>query len=105
MILQSLFPAKDGRLSAGFIAVLLIRYLKVQISAMQNNPQQSSGIFTIFTGSFCQTCGVLDYFEDLIFELDNRSPISLAVIDFEAEDEVTFQVRYRLTYQKPSCAR
>ena len=62
-------------------------------------------VYVRFTGSFCRTCGVLDYFEDLIFELDARSPISLAVIDFEAEDEVTFQVRYRLTYQKPSCAQ
>ncbi len=62
-------------------------------------------LFIRFTGSFCRTCGVLDYFEDLIFELDDQSPISLAVIDFESEDEATFQVRYRLTYQKPSCAR
>jgi hypothetical protein len=62
-------------------------------------------IYVRFTGPFCRTCGVLDYFEDLIFELDDHSPISLAVVDFEAEDDVTFQVRYRLTYQKPSCAR
>lgn len=62
-------------------------------------------IYVRFTGSFCRTCGMLDYFEDLIFELDDRSPISLAVVDFEAEDDVTFNVRYRLTYQKPSCAR
>lgn len=62
-------------------------------------------LYVRFSGSFCRTCGVLDYFEDLIFELDNRSPISLAVVDFEPEDEATFQVRYRITYQKPSCAR
>lgn len=62
-------------------------------------------LYVRFTGVFCQSCGVLDYFEDLIFELDDRSPISLAVVDFEAEDELTYQVRYRITYQKPSCAR
>ncbi len=58
-----------------------------------------------FMGAFCRTCGVLDYFEDLIFELDSASPISLSVIDFEQEDEVTFKVRYRVTYQQPRCAR
>ena len=62
-------------------------------------------LFVRFTGTFCRTCGMLDYFEDLIFELDDKSPISLAVVDFEAEDDTTFQVRYRITYQRPSCAR
>ena len=62
-------------------------------------------LYVRFSGTFCRTCGMLDYFEDLIFELDEKSPISLAVVDFEAEDDTTFQVRYRITYQRPSCAR
>lgn len=66
---------------------------------------ENNELYIRFTGSFCRTCGVLDYFEDLIFELDDRSPISLAVVDFEPEDEDSFQVRYRITSQKPSCAR
>lgn len=66
---------------------------------------ENNELYVRFTGSFCRTCGVLDYFEDLIFEIDEKSPISLAVVDFEPEDEATFQVRYKLTYLKPSCAR
>ncbi|MFX1564022.1 MAG: hypothetical protein ACFFDP_12025 [Promethearchaeota archaeon] len=58
-----------------------------------------------FTGVFCRSCGVLDYFEDLIFELDSTTPINLSVIDFEQEDEATFKVRYRITYQPRRCAR
>lgn len=61
-------------------------------------------LYVRFTGPFCQTCGVLDYFEDLIFELNPSAPIGLAVVDFEQEDETSFLVRYRLTYQRPTCA-
>lgn len=58
-----------------------------------------------FTGAFCRTCGVLDYFEDLIFELDSTTPINLSVTDFVQEDEATFKVRYRVTNRQPSCSR
>lgn len=62
-------------------------------------------LYVRFTGAFCQTCGVLDYFEDLIFELDSAAPLDLSVIDFEQEEEASFKVRYRVTYRQPSCAR
>lgn len=57
-----------------------------------------------FSGSFCHTCGVYDYFEDLIFELNPEAPIGLAVIDFQQEAEMSFLVRYQLTSQRPRCA-
>jgi hypothetical protein len=62
-------------------------------------------LYVRFTGPFCKTCGVLDYFEDLIFELDSASLINLSVIHFIQEDELTFKVRYSVTYRKPSCSR
>lgn len=65
----------------------------------------SNELHVRFNGSFCQTCGILDYFEDLIFELDSTSPIALSILDFVQEDEDTFRVRYSVTYRKPSCAR
>jgi hypothetical protein len=57
-----------------------------------------------FSGSFCQTCGVYDYFEDLIFELNPAEPIGLIMVDFEREEVDSFLVRYQLTYRRPSCA-
>ncbi len=58
-----------------------------------------------FTGTFCQTCGVLDYFEDVIFELDDSANIDLQMLDFAQEEEDIFLVRYRVRYRKPRCAR
>ena len=58
-----------------------------------------------FTGSFCRTCGVLDYFEDVIFEMDESAAIDLQVLDFTQEDEDSFLVRYSVIYRKPQCAR
>ncbi len=58
-----------------------------------------------FTGTFCQTCGVLDYFEDVIFELDDSANIDLQILDFAQEEEDIFLVRYRVRYRKPRCAR
>ncbi len=57
-----------------------------------------------FSGSFCHTCGVYDYFEDLIFELNPTGPISLDMVDFEREEGDSFLVRYQLTYRRPRCA-
>ena len=60
-------------------------------------------LIVLFSGAFCRTCGVLDYFEDLIIELDAEASIDLSVVNFENIDKATFRVRYDVTYRRPKC--
>jgi len=62
-------------------------------------------LYVRFQGTLlCRTCGLSDYFEDIIFELDPSSPISLTLLDFK-EQEDSYLARYRVTYRQPSCHR
>lgn len=51
--------------------------------------------FTIeFEGSFCQSCGPQDYFEDLIHELETFSKIETEINEIEQTSPQSFKVRY-----------
>ncbi|MGC8850193.1 MAG: hypothetical protein ACP5QI_06950 [Candidatus Bathyarchaeia archaeon] len=48
----------------------------------------------IFRGAFCRSCGIYDYFEDLIHILKKRSIIS-EIVNVR-EDGEFFRVKYRI---------
>ncbi len=49
--------------------------------------------FTVeFEGSFCQSCGVQDYFEDLIHELETLSKIEVEIDEIEQTSPQNFKV-------------
>ena len=47
-----------------------------------------------FKGAFCQSCGVQDYFEDLIYELERLAKVTAEVSDITRVDEDTYRVRF-----------
>jgi len=52
--------------------------------------------FTIeFKGSFCQSCGVQDYFEDFVYELKGlSSDIEVEIEEIEQTSSQSFKVQY-----------
>jgi len=52
--------------------------------------------FTIkFEGSFCQSCGVQDYFEDFVYELkDLNNNVEAEIQEIEQTSPQSFKVRY-----------
>lgn len=49
-----------------------------------------------FEGSFCRTCGVYDYLEDFIYELQKFADVNLKVKSFKEYKPETIRVRYAL---------
>ena len=48
-----------------------------------------------FEGSFCQSCGVQDYFEDFIYELEGlSSAIEIGIGEIEQTRPQSFEVKY-----------
>lgn len=47
-----------------------------------------------FEGSFCRSCGVYDYLEDFIYELQRFADLRLKIISFEEYIHDTIRVRY-----------
>ena len=51
--------------------------------------------FTIeFKGSFCQSCGVQDYFEDFVYELKGLNNVEAEIQEIEQTSPQSFKVRY-----------
>jgi hypothetical protein len=56
--------------------------------------------FTLeFSGPFCQSCGVHDYFEDMIFELERLSSMRASLQEIQEIEEGVYQVRYLIDRQ------
>jgi len=49
-----------------------------------------------FEGSFCQSCGVQDYFEDFVHELKGISSIEAGIQEIEQTSPQSFKVQYRV---------
>ncbi len=47
-----------------------------------------------FSGPFCQSCGVQDYFEDFIYELGSLVDANIELVDVEQTDMDSYKVRY-----------
>jgi len=47
-----------------------------------------------FEGSFCRTCGVYDYLEDLIYELQQFADVEMEIKNFENRGLDTIRVKY-----------
>jgi hypothetical protein len=55
------------------------------------------GGFTVdFEGPFCKSCGIYDYFKDLIYELNNVSEIQAEITGFENTESETVRVIYAI---------
>jgi len=54
--------------------------------------------FTIeFEGSFCQSCGVQDYFEDFVYELKGlNNNVEAEIQEIERTSSQSFKVRYKV---------
>jgi len=69
------------------------RYRRPEATAKLLELEKDS--FTIeFEGSFCQSCGAQDYFEDLIYELESLSKIEVEIDEIEQTGPQSFKVRY-----------
>ncbi len=56
---------------------------------------EKDGFIIEFEGPFCQSCGVRDYFEDFIYELENVSrSLRVEVKETEPSGPQSFRVRY-----------
>ncbi|MGB9853743.1 MAG: hypothetical protein ACPLRY_02920 [Candidatus Bathyarchaeales archaeon] len=47
-----------------------------------------------FEGSFCRTCGVSDYLEDFIYELQKLVNVKIKIASFKEHKPETIRVRY-----------
>jgi hypothetical protein len=47
-----------------------------------------------FEGSFCRTCGVSDYLEDFIYELQKLVDVKMRVASFKEHEHETIRVKY-----------
>ncbi len=57
----------------------------------------NDGFTIIFEGSFCQSCGVQDYFEDFIYELgDLCSIVEVEIDEIEQTNPESFKVHYKV---------
>jgi len=53
--------------------------------------------FTIrFCGSFCYTCGLVDYFEDLKLLLQEKTGLKFKIQDYRESDQDTYLVKYSI---------
>ncbi|NIR87813.1 hypothetical protein GWO13_09775 [Candidatus Bathyarchaeota archaeon] len=56
---------------------------------------EENGFTVEFEGSFCQSCGVQDYFEDLIYELKRlSSAVEVEIREIEQTSPQSFKVKY-----------
>ncbi|MEM3726380.1 MAG: hypothetical protein QXK98_05910 [Candidatus Bathyarchaeia archaeon] len=49
-----------------------------------------------FEGSFCRTCGVYDYLEDFVYELQKFADVNLKIESFKEYKPETIRVKYAL---------
>ena len=56
---------------------------------------EENGFIIEFEGSFCQGCGVQDYFEDFIYELESLSKtVKVEIGEIEQTSPQSFKVQY-----------
>lgn len=74
----------------------------VELYNKYRSPEVTAGLISIdaagitlqFEGTFCNTCGFMDYFEDLIFEVKRLTSINMRIEYVEEKAFQTFIVRY-----------
>ncbi|MEM3713998.1 MAG: hypothetical protein QXF82_03510 [Nitrososphaeria archaeon] len=49
-----------------------------------------------FEGFFCRTCGVYDYLEDFIYELQRFVDVNVEIVSFKEYKPETIRVKYVL---------
>ncbi|MEM2929554.1 MAG: hypothetical protein QW797_01640 [Thermoproteota archaeon] len=57
---------------------------------------REDGLIIDFEGTFCQTCGVYDYLEDFIYELQRFVDMSTEILNFKQYEPGKIRVEYRL---------
>ena len=51
-----------------------------------------------FEGSFCRTCGVADYLEDFIYELQRLVDVKIRIESFMEHGHETIRVKYEICH-------
>ncbi|MGQ9514110.1 MAG: hypothetical protein ACUVTL_03545 [Thermoproteota archaeon] len=54
------------------------------------------GFLVDFDGTFCRSCSIYDYFEDLIYELKSTSSIKAEIEGFESTESESIRVKYAI---------
>ncbi|MEM2911770.1 MAG: hypothetical protein QXM52_04410 [Candidatus Bathyarchaeia archaeon] len=54
------------------------------------------GLVLDFEGTFCKTCGVYDYLEDFIYELQKFADVNMRIVSFKEYKPETIRVKYAL---------
>jgi len=74
------------------------KYRSPEVNARLLSIKGDDGKFTVsFSGPFCRTCSLYDYFEDLVHELREESNIRVKVFDVKQESETgCFKVTYKI---------
>lgn len=49
-----------------------------------------------FEGTFCKTCGVYDYLEDFIYELQKFADVNMRIVSFKESKPETIRAKYAL---------
>ncbi len=52
-----------------------------------------------YSGPFCRSCGVNDYFEDMIFELERLNDMRVSLQKIQEVEDGVYQVRYLIDRQ------
>lgn len=77
----------------------------IDIYNKYRNPEGTAKLITVekdgftldFEGSFCETCGVRDYFEDFIYELETiNKTFKLELAETKPTGPQSFRVHYRI---------
>lgn len=77
------------------------RYRSSEVTARMARVDDSG--FTLeFSGPFCQSCGVYDYFEDVIYELERLNGVKVTLDEVLEVEKGVYEVRYLIN--KPSAA-
>jgi len=74
------------------------KYRSPEVNARLLSIKGDDSKFTVsFSGPFCRTCGLYDYFEDLVYELTEDSNIKVKVFDVKQESGTGgFKVTYKI---------
>lgn len=57
---------------------------------------REEGLTIDFEGTFCQTCGVYDYLEDFIYELQSFVDVNIEILNFKKYEPGRIRVVYGL---------
>ena len=79
------------------VSAAIVEYNKYRVNLVQAklNEQTDTSLIIYFDGSFCETCGYYDYYEDLQVLLEHDYGVKTRITEIEHREDgdyVTFQL-------------